>query len=88
MHEVELKLAHWRALYSELTEARQRLLVAKSRRPAGNEETAKLEERVRQLQEECNAALDAVHALLAARKPPAGSPPPEDPPDCGGCTAQ
>jgi hypothetical protein len=74
MQEVELKLAQWRKLYSELTQARQELLVAKSRRPAGNNETAKLAERVRQLQEECDAALDAVHALLAARKA-AGSPP-------------
>jgi hypothetical protein len=73
MQEVELKLAHWRKLYSQLVNARQDLLVAKSRRPAGNDETDKLEERVRQLQQECNVALDAVHALLAARKA-AGTP--------------
>ncbi|HWP12740.1 MAG TPA: hypothetical protein VNN06_13010 [Ramlibacter sp.] len=74
MQTVELKLAKWRTLYSELNDARLRLREARARRPAGNAVTAELEERVRRLQDESNAALDAVHAALTSQAPPVGKP--------------
>jgi hypothetical protein len=69
METVELKLAEWRKLYGELSEAQLSLREARARRPAGNAVTAELEARVKRLQEESNGALDAVHAALGGRKP-------------------
>jgi hypothetical protein len=68
MQTVELKLAEWRRLYGELNEAQLKLREARARRPAGNPATAELEERIKQLQQESNGALDAVHAALAGQR--------------------
>ena len=72
MRTVELKLACWRRLYGELTDAQQRLSEAKRRRP-GLTAAEELEAQVLRLQQESNRALDEVHAALAARRARSGA---------------
>ena len=66
---VEVKLAQWRTFYGELCEAELKLRQARARQLSGKASTSELEQEVHMLQQRCNAALDAVGAALAAKRP-------------------
>jgi hypothetical protein len=65
MRSAELKLAEWHRLYRELAQA-QSQLVANVLSPG--EEAERLRQRIARLQNESEAALEALHAAIAAAK--------------------
>jgi hypothetical protein len=67
MTTIETMLAQWRSLYGEWVVAELELREARQRR-RGKQVIAMLEARVRQLQRECDCALDQTSAALATRQ--------------------
>lgn len=68
MTSVETQLAKWRSQYGELISAELEARQARVHPQSSRETVAELEERVRRVQQRCNATLDAVSAELAARR--------------------
>lgn len=68
MTSVETQLSKWRSQYGELIAAELEARQARVHPQSSRKTVAELEERVRRVQQSCNATLDAVSAELAARR--------------------